>query len=405
MDKTLKDLLEEYRVDRDFSKEFKEGYRVPIEKDINDCLKVYPNFRYGGSLAKGTANTNSCDIDLLCYYDSDCQLGLKEIYNMIADALINKGYFVHKKNSAICVDGKCGEDAWDTTIDVVPGKYTSNEDNKDVYLWCNRTGNKLKSNPEIQINKVKESKSKDVIRLIKLYRTNHNFTFKSFFLEIFAIDIVEPLFEENDTLYDKLVKFCSCFNEIGKRRVEDPANSNNNIMDIHDENEFSTIRRFIKKLYEVLLTNDESAVVDYIIGKDVNIGELYKANAKSHAPQLRLDIPTSTIRLTSNNQCINNGGYVEKNVKIDFYIKVPNHIRINKVQLIVSNAGYEAAKNDDYRGDVFDVKCKNNMYKQSEHTSYNGNHYVQAIVSPMSGGKLYSSPLIVKVREHSLMPL
>ena len=183
----LNRLLNEHRVNKDFREEVKEGYRLPLQEVINTKFEAKPNYRYGGSLAKGTPNSNSCDIDLLCYVDSDCGLSVENVYNNVKDALSNSNYIFQCKNSAICVTGEKFETPWEITVDVVPGKYTSNEDNKDVYLWCNKDKKRLKSNPEIQINKVKNSNMKDVIRIIKLYRSFHNFKFKSFFLEIFAI--------------------------------------------------------------------------------------------------------------------------------------------------------------------------------------------------------------------------
>ena len=74
----------------------------------------------------------------------------------------------------------------------------------------------LKTNPEKQINKVKQSLSKDVIRIIKLFRDRNNFKFKSFFLEIFCIDVIEPLYDESDDLFNKVFHFCKHYNDIGK---------------------------------------------------------------------------------------------------------------------------------------------------------------------------------------------
>ena len=79
-DELLK-LLDVYKVDRDFTNEIREGYRNPLEDVLNSNYDLKPNYRYGGSLAKGTANTNSCDIDLLCYFDSNYNKSLENIYD------------------------------------------------------------------------------------------------------------------------------------------------------------------------------------------------------------------------------------------------------------------------------------------------------------------------------------
>lgn len=410
----LNNLLVEYRVDRDFSLEIKTGYRSPLENVLNNYYDEKPNYRYGGSLAKTTANSNSCDIDLLCYFDSENTDSLELIYNKTIEALRSASYLFEAKNSAICVYGKICEPKWDTTVDVVPGKYTSNEDNKDVYLWCNRDKCRLKSNPELQINKVKESNSKELIRLIKLYREFNNFKFKSFYLEIFAIDVVEPEFVDGDNIYDKLVKFCSHYNEIGKTKIYDPANSANDINKIHDEYEFSLIRDYIEKLYRVLLTNDEQTIKNCILNKPYDIENGFLNNAKAHF-EIKGGLTNSLISCCS---VININGFykfneswqrfdsstiLRKNYNLKFEINIaPNFQNGAIVKLIVSNSGYEALKNNCLRGKAepteIAYRANNKYYYREETTSYYGNHCVQAFVKLLNGKTYYSDILIVKVR-------
>lgn len=97
VNKNLLDLLKKFQVDRDFSTEIREGYRNPLEENITSYLTEKPNYRYGGSLAKGTANTNSCDIDLLCYMDSDSLYSVHEVYEEIANSLESNNFIIEKK--------------------------------------------------------------------------------------------------------------------------------------------------------------------------------------------------------------------------------------------------------------------------------------------------------------------
>ena len=410
----LNKLLNEYKVDRDFSSEIKTGYRSPLEKDLNNYYDERPNYRYGGSLAKATANTNSCDIDLLCYFDSDNSDSLESIYNKTIKALKNALYLFEAKNSAICVYGKLGEPKWDTTVDVVPGKYTSNEDNKDVYLWCNRNKCRLKSNPELQINKVKESDSKELIRLVKLYREFNGFKFKSFYLEIFAIDVVEPEFVVGDNIYDKLFKFCRHYGEIGKTKIYDPANTANDINKIHDEYEFSLIRNNIEKLYNALLTNDEETIKNCILNKPYDVEKGFLNNAKSHFEN-KGGLSNSLISYFS---AINVTGFymindswhyfdsntiLKKNYSLKFEINVaPNFQKDSIVKIIVSNSGYEALKSNCLRGKSESTeiayRANNKYYYHTESTLYYGNHCVQAFVKLPNGKTYYSKILGVKVR-------
>lgn len=410
----LNELLSDYKVDRDFSKEIKEGYRNPLENDLNAYFKEKPNYRYGGSLAKMTANSNSCDIDLLCYFPNTNYDSVETIYNNTLTALNNASYLTEPKNSAIYVYGKLGEEKWDTTVDVVPGKYTSNDDNKDVYLWCRRDKCKLKSNPELQIGKVQQSNCKDLIRLLKLYRSFNNFEFKSFYLEIFAIDVVQPEFEENDNLYDKLVKFCSHYQEIGRKKIYDPANSANDINSIHTDSEFEIIRNKIEKLYEALLTNDKDTIANCLENKQYDIEQGYINNAKSHFNDKGglnegLIKSHNIISVKGIYSCDNNwkefdsSTELKKDYNLKFVIYVaPNFQQGSDVKLIVSNGGYEALKKCCIRGEAESAKsfCKSNnkYYYREESTSYYGNHCVQAYVKTSTGKTYYSNILIVRVR-------
>ena len=411
-DELLK-LLDVYKVDRDFTNEIREGYRNPLEDVLNSNYDLKPNYRYGGSLAKGTANTNSCDIDLLCYFDSNYNKSLENIYDETQKTLSSNKYLIECKNSAITVTGKIDEEKWDTSVDVVPGKYTSNEDNKDVYLWCNKDKKRLKSNPEIQIEKVKQSKSKDVIRILKLYRSFNNFKFKSFYLEIFAIDVVENDYEESDNLYDKLIKFCSHYKEIGITKIYDPANKDNNINTIHDSNEFEIIREKIRTLYDVLQTNDSNTIINCIKGETFDIENGYLTNAKSHSTNLQIkdnSIPFNLVSLNgywskdgeSNWTKFNSEYLLKKNISLRFEISIRPKVRIKEVKLIVSNAGYEAMIHNSLRGNAeetyYDNQSNKNVYCRTEETSYYGNHFVQAFVLTKEGKQLYSNLLVVKIR-------
>lgn len=407
----LNNLLSKYKVNRDFSMEIRKGYRHPLENDLNSFYDEKPNYRYGGSLAKCTANSNSCDIDLLCYFSPNYHKSLKEIYDDTYIALKNKNYFVKTKNSALCVTGNLNNGIWDTSVDIVPGKYTQNEDNKDVYLWCYKDNKKLKSNPEIQINKVKESNFKDLIRILKLYRDFNKFKFKSFYLELFVIDVVSKDFVDKDSLYDQLVKFCNHADNIGCVKVYDPANINNDLSKIHTDYEYEIIKTKIHKLKEALLTNDDETIINCILNKTYDLDNAYLKNAKKHSSELKIsNLNVSYYKVflkgyyESNNSMIefNSQTILRKNYNLKFEILISNSIPVKSVGLIVSNAGYEAEKDNCLRGNIEDTKIEykynNKIYIRTETTSYFGNHVVQAVLTTVSGKKYYSDLLIVKIR-------
>lgn len=400
----LNDILNKNKTDKDFNKEVKYGYRLPLQYTINQNFEeIKPNYRYGGSLAKGTANIKDCDIDLLCYLPSECAISVENIYKKVENSLQASNYIYQLKNSAIRVSGEDNE-IWDISVDLVPGKYSSSE-NQNVYLWCNKTKNRLLSNPEIQINKVKESNIKDVIRFIKYYRNFKNFKFKSFFLEIFAIDIVEPTIKDDDTLYDKLIKFCSHFKEIGKTKIFDPANEHgNNIMTIHTDEEFQIIRDKIKELYNVLLTNNEKTIQDYFNNKPIDLENAYKENSKKHSSALRLLTVMPFITLT----CVNEQGdeynmnhIFKKGEDFWFNIKYPHSIPLHDIKIIISNSGYEASQANCLRGtEENTTKISNNFYRKKETSSYNGYHFVQAKGYDNCQRTYYSNIFVVHICDY-----
>lgn len=405
VNKRLKELVDKIRINRDAKTEMLDEYKVPLEQIIRTKFKNI-NILYGGSLAKGTAIKNKSDVDLLCYLDSKSDLSVETCYNEMLTLLETNGFYIKQKNSAINVYGDKVNGQWETTVDVVPGKYTSNDDNKDVYLWCNKTKSRLKSNPEIQINKVKQSKMREVIMLIKYYTQTHYFKFKSFYLEIFAIDVVQPKISENDNLFDMLVKFCSFFNLIGTTQIHDPANSNNDIMNIHSQNEFEVIRKKIKELYKILLTNNTICIVDFLVrNAAVNCDQCYEQDALSHSQQLNLysnyifeiTCTLSNGKILCSNETIVKEQLLCFTIFLNFFNRFQN--KIEEVKFIVSNAGYEA-RGDLRGGSRFPTNCdyRLGLFEIEETTRYNGNHYVQAVVITRYH-TYYSKPFIVRIRD------
>lgn len=410
--KELKELLAQYKTTREFAKEVREGYRVGIEKLLKEVFGSEVSFRYGGSLAKGTANTIDCDIDLLCYLDYDSKLTVKEIYIKALEAL-EEDYYLQLKNSSIKIHQKHDE-SWDYKVDVVPGKYSTNVESGNVYLWRREDNAKLMTNPKEQINLIKESESKEVIRLIKLYREFNNFEFKSFFLELFAVQIVEPNYADGDSIQDKLIKFCSMYDEIGKKKVNDPANSNNNIMEIHNESDFENIRQKIKKLYEALVTDDAETIVNCILGNNYNIEEAYKnssfRNNKNNLLQLKdLNIHPFSIKSyideSERLRPFSSYDILSKGKNLCFKIISPLMTQeIEDVKWIIANSGYEARTGDELRGDKFeDSEEENNLvvregYTRRETTKFHGNHFVQAVIYTKKKAIFYSNILTVKIR-------
>ncbi len=87
-------------------------------------------------------------------------------------------------------------------------------------------------------------------------------------------------------MYDKIIKFCQKADEIGISKIYDPANSNNSIMNIHSDDDYSIIKNKIKELFEALMTNDVDTISNCLLGKHYSINQGYLYNAKEHSPHL-----------------------------------------------------------------------------------------------------------------------
>jgi hypothetical protein len=407
----LNSLLDEARVT---SNERQENAEV-----IDDIKKVLGNkfdstvyFRRGGSLAKNTANIYDADIDLLCYLHDSTGMSLENIYDVAYDEL-SKIYVVNKKNNAIEITGKLNDYKWDYRVDVVPGKYVNYAESYDVYLWCNRDKRRLKTNPDKQISKIRKYEHKDVIRLCKIFRHLLNFQFKSFILELFIVDVTN--FNEEDDIIDKIIKVCQSINDLGSVKLYDPANSNNDLSKVLSEFDIMIIKDNFKKIYEALLTDNPKAVSDILNRNTINFEEYYLENARLHSSLFnkiyRNLLPyTSPIsieakkydKLYKTQIGISNGEKLKKHTKIRFTANVSHHLKIVNIEWLICNAGYEARKAKQLRGDNLErsndeediIQISKNRY---EHTAFAGVHFVIAIVTDTSGQKHYSNPFKVRV--------
>ena len=411
----LNDLLESYKLENDDKIEIRKTYREGIERCLKDCFRDdcdKVRIIYGGSVAKGTANSDSCDVDILCYLSSDCTLSLHDIYEKTYKALVDNHYCVSKKNCAMVVTS-LQEEKWDKTVDVVPGKYIDNSDD-DVYLWKNKTGNRLKTNPVKQISKVKESDSKEIIRLIKIFRNCHHFVLKSFYLEIFCINVAEPTFEAGDELLDKLIKFCKRWKDIGNVKLYDPANSNNDLDDIHEDYEFRTIRNKISQLLDALYTDDMDTIISCILNKSYNVENAYIKSAnrtcgRNHA--FYLPVVASPFRISIN----------KLDEKLNRYMPVSSYETLSKGESllfeicfnksligtygctwVVTNAGYEARKAKCLRGKREDGGVRfegyNKIFYKYESTLYYGDHFVFAVIQGANGKEYYTERIRIRIK-------
>lgn len=186
-----------------------------------------PSIKYGGSKAKGTMVRVSYDLDLTCYFecdDSEAGETLEEIHANVKKALVDDGYSVAEKTSAIRIHSR---DA-DFHVDVVPGRYF--DSNKDD-VWLHRTqGSKerLKTNLDVHVDHVTSSGVQDAICLMKLWRDrNALIEFRTFALELITIKTLDGSSKKDLDQQLRLV-----LGELKEHAhditIEDPANPTGN---------------------------------------------------------------------------------------------------------------------------------------------------------------------------------
>jgi hypothetical protein len=230
----MAEILEQQTLDED-GPELKalRAKRDEVEDVLREKLGSGPVIKYGGSKAKGTMVLVSYDLDLLCYFAHDeDEAGdtLEELYESVATILEDAGYKVDRRRSAIRVKSS---DGIDFHVDVVPGRYVDDAQD-DVFLHQNE-GDKerLKTNPDVHIDHVKDSGCIDEIRLTKIWRERESLHVKTFVLELAVIEI---LAEVAGDLEDRIRELFEAFRDrIDEVTVCDPANGNNDLTSLFDE--------------------------------------------------------------------------------------------------------------------------------------------------------------------------
>lgn len=201
-----------------------------LEGRIRGAFGMAPHIFKGGSIAKGTLNRESYDLDVHLYFPSgNTSAGdtLEEIYKTVARNL-DKNYELTEKRSAIRLQTRDDQGKFtDLHIDVVPGRYL-NGTSGPVFLYQNG-GDKghLKTEIEIQIAHVCESGLTQVIRLFKLWKVCGNLNIKTFILELLVIELLvgQHSLGLADQFRYVLEKFSDSLDDV---RITDPANKTGN---------------------------------------------------------------------------------------------------------------------------------------------------------------------------------
>lgn len=216
--------------------------REKVEKILKSAFSDSdPSIRYGGSKAKRTMIKSNYDLDITVYFKSDDNASgntLKEIFDNVKDAL-SKDYFPVAKNAAIQLQTLNGDLSVYTHIDVVPGRFVSDDKEDDVYIHQN-TGekNRLKTNLTKHIKHISESGLRQEIKLAKIWKVKNGIQIKTFVLELLLIKILKD--RTNNTLEENMIFFWETVkNNVDGMTIMDPANSGNDLSNIFNESKAS----------------------------------------------------------------------------------------------------------------------------------------------------------------------
>jgi hypothetical protein len=175
-----------------------------------------------GSFAKQTANKSGTDIDLFISLKHDVPNTLEEISNSLTNALWQAGYAPSGRNVAINIRVN-GYD-----VDLIPARHQGGV-NEDHSLYTRKNGSWIQTNVRKHIVTVRRGLRISEIRLMKLWRDQHNLELPSFYLELTTI---EALKGSGGGLAKNVVKVLTYIRDhFPQARVIDPANTNNVISD------------------------------------------------------------------------------------------------------------------------------------------------------------------------------
>lgn len=228
----LEDVLERNK----FEREQNDNTAAERSQDIRDNLekefgsRIY-TIRYSGSIAKHTAVAGSHDVDLAVHFKHDAFDTLKSMYDAVYDFL-QKHYTVKKQKVSIGIP--------DRDVDIVPGRLVmenpdecDTDDRYDMNIYRTDTESYIKTNIVKQVNYVRESGVRDVIKLTKIWRDAWGAHFKSFGVELLVIRALKGF--DGSGLDNKLRTVLTTIrDEVEAIRLEDPGNSNNNVADTID---------------------------------------------------------------------------------------------------------------------------------------------------------------------------
>lgn len=213
-----------------------------ITQWANNCFR---EILLSGSRAKCTAIHLASDIDYLVSLTNNCNQdngGLTFIYNSLYEILSSKyPNNIRKQNVSIRINLNGLE------VDITPARKHIGNTN-DHSLYVSKFGTWQLTNIQKHINDISNSGRTKEIKLLKIWRELNSLDFPSIYLEYLVINKV--LFNKSKDVYSLSDNFLHILNMLSNNdnnplllKIEDPANSNNILSDLLNENEKNKIKK------------------------------------------------------------------------------------------------------------------------------------------------------------------
>lgn len=194
--------------------------RQQIEQDLRAVYGSYPRFYYAGSYGKRTMIRASFDLDIVIYFPSTERSSLRDIYNSVHITLLKAGYRVNPKTVSLQLPYEGG-----FHIDVVPGR-AQNNNYRYATLYKNGEDSTMQTSLKVHIETIRDSGTRPIIKLLKLWKICHSLDWKTFALEQTVIQALKGQHKSDYAVcLTKVFEFIR--DNILNIRIVDPANSNN----------------------------------------------------------------------------------------------------------------------------------------------------------------------------------
>ncbi|BAZ18986.1 hypothetical protein NIES4071_108710 (plasmid) [Calothrix sp. NIES-4071] len=204
--------------------------REQIEQDLRVVYGSYPRFYYAGSYGKRTMIKASFDLDIVIYFPPTERRSLREIYNSVHRTLLMTGYKVNPKTVSLQLPYEGG-----FHIDVVPGR-AQDYSYRYATLYKNGEDSTMQTSLKVHIETIRDSGTRPIIKLLKLWKVRHLLDCKTFALEQIAIRALKGYRKDDYSVcLTQIFEFIR--DNVLNIRIVDPANSNN-IIEVPRETRF-----------------------------------------------------------------------------------------------------------------------------------------------------------------------